>query len=100
MRKNSGSTPLTTTKINFENRPKYYVGHTQDLDDRLKRHNAGEGKFTKAGIPWELRWKLECKTRSEAIILENKIKKRGIKRFLDDLNVRGVAQPGHEVITL
>ena len=73
---------------------KYYVGHTEDLNDRLKRHNAGNGKFTKRGVPWELKWSFESSTRSEAIILEKKIKKRGSKRFLEDVIVRGVAQPG------
>ncbi len=73
---------------------KYYVGHTENIDDRFKRHNAGEGKFTKKGIPWELKWFYESNTRSKAIILENKIKKRGIKRFLQNVSVRGVAQPG------
>ena len=73
---------------------KYYVGNTEDLTDRLKRHNAGEGKFTKRGVPWNLKCSFKCNTRSEAIILENKIKKRGVKRFLQDMIVRGVAQPG------
>ncbi|MDP1677172.1 MAG: GIY-YIG nuclease family protein [Bacteroidota bacterium] len=73
---------------------KYYVGHTYDVQERLKRHNAGEGQFTKNGVPWELKYTFECKTRSEAMILENKIKKRGVKRFLQDITVRGVAQPG------
>ena len=73
---------------------KYYVGHTEDLDERLRRHNAGDGKFTKRGIPWKVEWSFVNETKSNAILLENKIKKRGIKRFLHDIIVRGVAQPG------
>ncbi|MFN5334690.1 MAG: GIY-YIG nuclease family protein, partial [Bacteroidota bacterium] len=35
---------------------KYYVGSTQDLDNRIKEHNRGEGRFTKRGVPWDLVW--------------------------------------------
>jgi hypothetical protein len=29
-----------------------YVGSCEDLDDRVRRHNAGEAKATRHGIPW------------------------------------------------
>ncbi len=63
---------------------KHYVGQTQDLTNRLDRHNNGREKFTKRGTPWELIWSQYCLNRSEAIILERKIKKRGASRFLND----------------
>jgi putative endonuclease len=72
---------------------KYYVGSTRDLVDRLNRHNQGRSLYTKKGLPWELIKHFDCMTRSEAVMLEVKIKKRGIKRYLEDLN-RGVAQSG------
>ncbi|TAK96865.1 GIY-YIG nuclease family protein [Patescibacteria group bacterium] len=31
---------------------KYYIGHTEDLDIRLKRHNSGLVRSTKGGKPW------------------------------------------------
>jgi putative endonuclease len=31
-----------------------YVGSCEDLSDRLRRHNNGESKSTKHGVPWEL----------------------------------------------
>ena len=64
---------------------KYYTGQTNDLSSRLERHNSGREKYTKTGTPWELVWSTDCKDRSEAMKLENKIKKRGAKRFLEDL---------------
>ena len=73
---------------------KYYVGSTQDLDDRLSRHNAGRSKYTKSGVPWQLVTSFDFESRSDAVKLENKIKKRGIKRFLDDNDIRGIAQSG------
>ena len=63
---------------------KYYVGCTQDLENRLKEHNSGEGTFTKRGVPWELTWSNVLDSRSEALNLEKRIKKRGIKRFLEN----------------
>ena len=62
----------------------HYVGQTNDLEDRLTRHNAGRSPSTKRGIPWLLVWNKEFQTRSEAVRLERQIKSRGIKRWLGD----------------
>jgi putative endonuclease len=43
-----------------------YVGSCQNLNDRLHRHNAGESKATKHGVPWVLVRVEEFATRSEA----------------------------------
>ncbi|MGB5691859.1 MAG: GIY-YIG nuclease family protein [Flavobacteriaceae bacterium] len=75
---------------------KYYVGQTSNLEDRINRHNKGRSKYTKPGIPWKLVWKVSCDSRSEAMRLERRIKKRGAKRFIDDH--RGV--PRHNVAGL
>ncbi|MGA9238319.1 GIY-YIG nuclease family protein [Robiginitalea sp.] len=64
---------------------KYYVGQSSNLKDRLERHNSGRSRYTKLGIPWELKYEFCCSTRSEAMRLERKIKKRGAQRFIDDL---------------
>ena len=47
-------------------------------------HNSGEGKFTAKCLPWVLIWSKSTETRGEAMKLENKIKKRGAKRFLQN----------------
>ena len=64
---------------------RYYAGSCADINDRLYRHNAGHEKYTCKGVPWSLHWKTSFGTRAEAVQLENKIKSRGISRFLDDL---------------
>jgi putative endonuclease len=61
---------------------RYYVGSTEDLGKRLAEHNRGKGKFVQRGVPWVLVKYFERTSRSEAIRLEDKIKKRGIERFL------------------
>ena len=63
---------------------RYYVGQTDNLDNRLERHNQGKVKSTKYGVPWKLVHKIKVEIRSEALLLERKIKKRGAKRFLED----------------
>ena len=66
---------------------KFYVGSTNDLEDRLYRHNSGQGKFTVKGVPWKLICSFNCADRKEAFRLENKIKNRGIHRFLIDNDI-------------
>ena len=63
---------------------KFYSGHTQDFENRFLEHNSGETTSIKHCVPWQLVWKIEIETRSEAMKLEAKIKKRGAKRFLSD----------------
>jgi len=63
---------------------KYYVGHTNNIFRRLHEHNSGQNKSTKFGSPWELHFSKELDSKSDATILEIKIKKRGIARFLSE----------------
>ena len=63
------------------------VGQTKDIEVRLERHNRGHEAYTSTGVPWELVWKTEIPNRSEALKLEHKIKKRGAKRYLNDIKV-------------
>jgi len=51
-----------------------YVGSFEDLADRIRRHNAGESKATKHGVPWIVVRSESFATRSEATraILQNR----------------------------
>ena len=66
---------------------KYYVGSTENVQKRLSEHNSGKSNFTSKGIPWVFVVKIECINRPEAVRLELKIKKRGIKRYLQGNNL-------------
>ena len=66
---------------------KYYTGQTQDLVNRFAEHNSKETKSIRNGIPWILVWSKGVSTRGEAMTLENKIKKRGAGRFLNDVGI-------------
>jgi len=66
---------------------KFYTGQTQDLDNRLIEHNTGESKSLRPCIPWQVIWKTQVETRTEAMNLERKIKSRGASRFLADIGI-------------
>ena len=52
-----------------------YVGYTKNLTNRILLHNNGKGaKFTKGRI-WKLIYYKKYKTKSEAMVEENKLKK-------------------------
>ena len=62
----------------------FYCGQSNNINSRLNQHNNGDTLSNKHGMPWTLVGYLKVSTRSEAMILERKIKKRGIKRWLDE----------------
>jgi putative endonuclease len=64
---------------------KYYVGSTQDVNNRLREHNHGESLSTRGGRPWEIVNIEEFQTRAEAVRKEKQIKARGIGRYLQSL---------------
>jgi putative endonuclease len=45
----------------------YYYGSSQDVDKRLKEHNAGKVRYTKGRRPWKLHYTEEFETRPEAV---------------------------------
>jgi putative endonuclease len=63
---------------------RYYVGSTDNIERRIREHNSGKGNFTSKRMPWKQVITLSLKTRSDAVKLELKIKRRGIKRYLQD----------------
>jgi putative endonuclease len=64
---------------------RFYVGSTKNVELRFIQHNQGKSISTRAGVPWELIHTQAFPTRSEAIRQEQKIKARGIERYLSDL---------------
>jgi putative endonuclease len=64
---------------------RFYAGQTDNLTLRLQRHNIGLVKTTKPGIPWIVIWNNSVESRSDALKLEKRIKKRGISRYMDDI---------------
>ena len=63
----------------------YYIGSTQDIEERLKRHNQGRSKYTKTGMPWKLVYTEKFSDRSSALKRENLIKRRKKKDYIEKL---------------
>ena len=66
-----------------ESLDKFYKGQTNDLSDRIMRHNMKYEKATQNGVPWTLIWCTIKLSRSSAIILERKLKNLTRKRLID-----------------
>jgi len=54
---------------------KYYTGHTQNLERRLHKHNHGQNKSTKSGIPWKIIYSEILNSKTNAYRREMQIKK-------------------------
>ena len=63
----------------------YYIGSTQDVAERINRHNQGRSKYTKSKKPWILVYSEEHLDKSAALKRENQIKLRKSKNFIDSL---------------
>jgi len=53
---------------------RFYIGQTQNIENRLNRHNSRLEKSTSAYVPWELVLTISKENRSASIILEKKLK--------------------------
>ena len=53
---------------------RYYKGHCENIKERIKEHNSGKTKSTKALIPWKLVYQEEFITREDAITREHYFK--------------------------
>ena len=77
--------------LRSETTGRLYCGQTSDLSGRVRQHNDPNNRKTKTTKrfegPWKLIWFEECLSRSEAMKLEQSIKKRGISRFLREARV-------------
>ena len=68
--------------IYSESTDSYYKGQTDDLPERLKRHNNGWEKATMHGSPWRLVWSTEKSSRTSAVNLERKLKNLSRERLI------------------
>ena len=65
---------------------KFYIGQTNDLSERIRRHNLGVVISTKSYLPWRMIWACEKSSRSESMQLEKKLKnlsKDRLKLFME-----------------
>jgi len=63
----------------------FYIGTTQNLDERIIRHNQGQSKYTKTKRPWKLVYNEEHPNRSSAMKREYALKRRKSKDFIESI---------------
>jgi len=64
---------------------RFYIGSTNNLTERVKRHNKGRSKYTKPKLPWKLIYHEKHTDRSRAVKRENQIKRRKKKNYIESL---------------
>ena len=63
----------------------YYIGSTNNLADRIERHNQDRSRYTKDKRPWKLVYHEEFPDRSSALKGEKRIKRQKRKGFIEKL---------------
>ncbi|MBS1493295.1 MAG: GIY-YIG nuclease family protein [Bacteroidetes bacterium] len=66
---------------------KIYIGHTDNLENRLKEHNAkGKSLYTSKKGPWKIIWSKEFPDRGGAMNFENNLKRlKNKKEYITQL---------------
>ncbi len=67
----------------------YYIGSTNNIENRLKRHNKGRSRYTKSKIPYILVYKEKYNTLSEAKKREYYLKSLKSKIAIEKLIKQG-----------
>ena len=63
----------------------YYIGSTNNLADRVERHNQGRSKYTKPKRPWKLAYFEEFPDRPSAVRREFEIKSHKRRGYIEVL---------------
>ena len=67
----------------------FYIGHTNNINDRFKRHNEGRVKSTKHRRPWKLVFHKSFEFRSEAVRFERYLKSlKGNNKFREIIGLQ------------
>jgi putative endonuclease len=62
---------------------KYYVGHSDNLNERLVDHQSGISPYTSRAKDWALKYSETFATRSEAIKREYEIKRKKSRKYIE-----------------
>jgi putative endonuclease len=68
---------------------RFYIGQTENVVNRLKRHNNGYEKATSPYKPWVVKCVIEKSSRGEVMILEKKLKNLSREKLIDFIDKYG-----------
>lgn len=60
---------------------RYYVGRTEDLRERVKRHNARHIRHTSKFVPWQVETAVAFRSQAKAILFEKYLKTHSGRAF-------------------
>ncbi len=80
--------------LQSETTGRYYVGQTNDLEDRLKRHAEGRTLANRNRGPWRLVLSESFDTRAAAVQREREIKARKSRAYLERLRAVPAGENG------
>jgi len=62
-----------------------YIGSTSNISQRIEFHLSSKDKFTSKTKDWELIFKIECKSKEQALEIEKHIKKMKSSIYINNL---------------
>ncbi len=65
-----------------------YIGSGENADERLRRHNKGDYKFTSGHMPWMLIYREHQSSRSLAMKREKFLKSGQGRKWLDEQGIK------------
>jgi putative endonuclease len=75
--------PFVVYIIYSETADQYYTGHTENLEERLYRHNNSGSKATKKADDWRVVYTEAFELKSVAVIRELEIKKKKSRKYIE-----------------
>ncbi len=72
-----------------QKRDKYYIGYTNNISDRLKRHNSGQTSTTRGVSDWVIVYQEEYEIKTEAIKREREIKNWKSRKMIEKIIAAG-----------
>ncbi len=64
---------------------KFYIGHTSNLEERLRKHNSNHKGFTGKADDWTIVFSEKFQTKEEAYKREREVKKWKSKKMIEKL---------------
>ncbi len=66
---------------------RYYIGGTENLNQRISQHNSGffKGCYTSQSSDWEIFHVIECETKEQVRRIESHIKKMKSRKYIENL---------------
>ena len=61
----------------------YYIGHTENLEDRIFRHTNSGSKSTKKANDWGIKYNEEFESRKDAMHRELEIKNKKSRKYIE-----------------